>query len=60
VANARDKRVRELEQEADRYRAAAEHTLEHLEWCVKYLHRIRKPELANQLERNRKQILDRL
>ena len=58
--NARDKRVRELEEEADRYRAAAEHTLEDLEWCVNYLHKIRKPELANQLERNRKEILGRL
>jgi hypothetical protein len=60
VVNARDKRVRELEQEADRYRAAAEHTLEHLKWCVNYLHKIRKPKLANQLERNRKEILGRL
>jgi hypothetical protein len=58
--NARDKRVRDLEQEAKRYREAAEITLDHLQWCVNYLYRIQKPELANQLERNRHLILDRL
>ena len=56
----RDSRVRELEQEAERYREAAELTVEHLQWCVNYLYKIQKPELANQLERNRKEIQDRL
>jgi hypothetical protein len=44
----------------DRYRLAATRALEQLEWCVGYLHRIRKDNLAQALERNRSEILDRL
>ena len=44
------------EGEAERYRAAAEATLEQLDWCVAYLHRIRKPRLAAALARNRSEI----
>ena len=58
--SARDNRVRDLEEEAERYPRAAEFTLDHLAWCVSYLRQIGKLGLANQLERNRKQILDRL
>ena len=42
--------------DADHYRAAAEATLEQLDWCVAYLHRIRKPHLAAALARNRSEI----
>jgi len=46
--------------EAERYREAAEATLEQLDWCIGYLHRIRKPALADALSRNRAEIRRRL
>jgi hypothetical protein len=45
-----------LEAEAERYRAAAEAALDQLDFCVGYLHRIRKSPLADALARNRAQI----
>ena len=48
------------EQEAARYRRAAEETLEQLDWCIGYLHRIRKPEIAEVLGKNRSVIRRRL
>ena len=47
---------REAEAEAERYRAAAEAALDQLDWCINYLHRIRKSPLADTLARNRSQI----
>ena len=44
------------EQEIGRYRRAAEETLDQLEWCINYLHRIRKSGLANALAKNRSTI----
>jgi hypothetical protein len=35
-------------------------TLDQLEWCSDYLHRVRKPDIARVIARNRKQILERL
>ena len=46
--------------DAERYREAAEATLEQLDWCIGYLHRIRKPTLADALARNRAEIRRRL
>ena len=46
--------------DAERYREAAEATLEQLDWCIGYLHRIRKPALADALARNRSEIRRRL
>jgi hypothetical protein len=46
--------------EIERYRRAAIHALGQLEWVVGYLHRIHKAKLARALDRNRKQILERL
>jgi hypothetical protein len=43
-----------------RYRQAAVSTLEQLEWVVGYLHKIHKPELAQAVDRNRKQIIERI
>ena len=40
-----DDEARRREEDA-RYRVAAEETLEQLEWCVQYLHRIRRPRIA--------------
>lgn len=52
----RDKTVRARAREAERYREAAELALDQLDWCVDYLHRIRKPTLAKGLKANREQI----
>jgi hypothetical protein len=56
--NSSDDRKRDFELE--RYREAARQTLDQLEWCINYLHRIRKDSIAKGLERNRSQILERL
>jgi hypothetical protein len=39
------------EQDIARYRLAAEETLEQLEWCVNYLHRIRKSRFAEMIDK---------
>jgi hypothetical protein len=52
-------RTRQLDREIERYREAAIHTLEQLQWCVNYLDRARKPQIARALERNRRQITER-
>jgi hypothetical protein len=46
--------------EVERYRRAAEETLNQLDWCISYLHRIRKPDIAQALERNRSTIRRRM
>jgi hypothetical protein len=43
-------------EEVERYRHAAEDTLDQLDWCIGYLYRIRKAEIARVLERNRSTI----
>ena len=52
-------RTRQLDREIERYRMAAIYALEHLEWCVSYLHRVGRPQLARALEQNRGQISER-
>ena len=42
--------------DVERYRRAAEETLEQVDWCIGYLYRIRKPEIARALESNRSTI----
>jgi hypothetical protein len=42
--------------EAQRYRRAAEDALQQLDWCIGYLHGIRKTKISNALSRNRSQI----
>lgn len=56
----REKTVRDRAREADRYREAAELTLDQLQWAINYLYRTRKPTLAAGLERNREHILAEL
>ena len=46
--------------DADRYRKAAEAALEQLDWAIRYLHRIRKTDVARALTRNRESIRRRL
>ena len=48
------------DRELERYREAAERALDQLDWCVEYLHLVRKPEIARAIARNRRQILERL
>jgi hypothetical protein len=52
-------RTRELDREIERYRKAAFYALEHLQWCVGYLHQAGQPQIAQSLERNRAQIRER-
>ena len=52
-------RMRELDRETKRYRAAAMQALEQLQWCVNYLYRLQRPQIARSLERNRAQIIKR-
>jgi hypothetical protein len=42
--------------ETERYRQAAEAALQQLDWCIDYLHGIRKPELSARLAQNRTQM----
>jgi hypothetical protein len=44
------------EQEADRYRKAAEDALQQLDWAIGYLHGIRKTDISRALARNRSYI----
>jgi hypothetical protein len=44
------------EQEADRYRKAAEDALQQLDWAIGYLHGIRKVQISRALAKNRSQI----
>ncbi|MBV9681885.1 MAG: hypothetical protein JO046_08840 [Solirubrobacterales bacterium] len=41
------------EDHGDRYRQAAEDALQQLDWCIGYLHGIRKGRISRQLARNR-------
>jgi hypothetical protein len=40
-------------QQTDRYRQAAEDALGQLDWCIGYLHGIRKERISAQLAKNR-------
>ncbi|HWD85780.1 MAG TPA: hypothetical protein VG321_08515 [Solirubrobacteraceae bacterium] len=42
--------------EGERYRRAAEDALQQLDWCIGYLHGIKKPKISTQLARNRSYI----
>jgi hypothetical protein len=48
------------EQEADRYRKAAEDALQQLDWVIGYLHGIRKLEISRALAKNRSHIRTQL
>jgi hypothetical protein len=53
-------RLRELDDEIERYREAADTALGQLEWIVGYLHMIRKGNIARALDRNRRQIVEEM
>ena len=50
---ARQEEVDRKQEEADRYRKAAEDALQQLDWAIGYLHGIRKLEVSRSLARNR-------
>jgi hypothetical protein len=47
---------RQRDEELERYRRAAEDALQQLDWCIGYLHGIRKLQISRALARNRSQI----
>lgn len=51
---------RERDEELERYRQAANDALEQLDWCIGYLHGIRKTAIAGVLARNRQFIRQHL
>jgi hypothetical protein len=42
--------------DTERYRRAAEDALQQLDWCIGYLHGIRKTDISRALSKNRAQI----
>ena len=46
--------------EAERYRQAADDALQQLDWCIGYLHGIRKPRISRALAQNRSVIRRKL
>ena len=46
--------------EAERYRQAAEDALQQLDWCIGYLHGIRKLDVSRALAKNRSYIREKL
>jgi hypothetical protein len=46
--------------EVERYRRAAEDALQQLDWCIGYLHGIRKLQVSRALSKNRSYIRSRL
>ncbi len=49
-----------MDDETARYRRAAEDALQQLDWCIGYLHGIRKTEISRSLSRNRSHIRSEL
>ena len=45
---------------AMRYRQAADHALQQLDWCIGYLHGIRKLQISRALSQNRSYIRSKL
>ena len=57
---ARQQEVDEKQEEADRYRKAAEDALQQLDWAIGYLHGIRKTDISKALAKNRSHIRTQL
>ncbi len=56
----RDRNRGDSREDVERYRHAAEDALQQLDWCIGYLHGIRKTEISRALARNRSYIRRRL
>ncbi len=52
--------TKQKQDEADRYRRAADDALQQLDWAIGYLHGIRKTEISKALAKNRTYIRERL
>jgi hypothetical protein len=48
--------ARDSDSDVERYRQAAEDALQQLDWCIGYLHGIRKSQLSARLAQNRNYI----
>jgi hypothetical protein len=48
------------DREVERYRRAAEDALQQLDWCIGYLHGMRKVQISRALARNRSYIRSQL
>jgi hypothetical protein len=55
-----DSKAHSKQDEADRYRRAAEDALQQLDWAIGYLHGIRKTDISKALAKNRSFIRSRL
>jgi hypothetical protein len=53
---ARDEDDGDRSEELERYRQAAEDALQQLDWCIGYLHGIRKLDISRALAKNRSHI----
>jgi hypothetical protein len=51
---------RDHDPELERYREAAWEALDQLEWCIDYLYRVQKGDIARALARNRSKIVKRI
>jgi hypothetical protein len=51
-----DERQEDKDKEIERYRQAAEDALQQLDWCIGYLHGIRKTDVSRTLAKNRSYI----
>ena len=56
MARNNDNNGSDKQDEADRYRKAAEDALQQLDWAIGYLHGIRKVEISKALAKNRSYI----
>jgi hypothetical protein len=59
-SNSQNDGKQDKQDEADRYRRAAEDALQQLDWAIGYLHGIRKTEISKALAKNRTFIRKRL
>jgi hypothetical protein len=57
---ARQEDVDAKQEEADRYRKAADDALQQLDWAIGYLHGIRKTDISKALAKNRSYIRTQL
>jgi hypothetical protein len=55
-----DRSRRDRDGEVERYRQAAEDALQQLDWCIGYLHGIRKLDVSRALAKNRSYIRSQL
>ena len=59
-SNSQNDGKQDKQDEADRYRRAAEDALQQLDWAIGYLHGIRKTDISKALAKNRSYIRTRL